>query len=232
MLALFCLLLLIVHLFACRQLVKRLNELLYEERRARLRASAGMAPPPVTHSDTCRRRRHSMPVSGNVRQRRRSRRMSLFLLPFTRQPVVPEDAPLDQQMDEEQDNNPSISRGCAAAVRSARNSGGHASCHAASSSAEHPRRSGSLHGASSVLNSGHSSAAAAGGGTGECASASSNSNVVMSAGGLLASSSTLSRLKGAGGVSGSRGMSAPALVVQAGAAGAAAGDGTEWFQSF
>jgi hypothetical protein len=84
------------------QVVKQLNELLYEERRARLKGTAAAAAAArrgdgAGAQGSSRQRRHSTPVGG--KRRRRSRRFSLFVLPFTRQPAVPEDAPYDEQRD-------------------------------------------------------------------------------------------------------------------------------------
>jgi hypothetical protein len=97
------------------QLIKRLNELLFEERRARHAAQqrragaagggggggAGGGSSSGDGNDNGRRRRHSMPVSGAPRLRRMSRRLSLFL-PFSRPPAVPEDTPLQQQQQQQQ----------------------------------------------------------------------------------------------------------------------------------
>lgn len=81
------------------QLLKRLNELLYEVRRVRAlelqQQNSSSAAGSSDSASQCRRRRHSMPVVGSGRQRRMSRRLSLFL-PFSRQPAaVPEHEPLE-----------------------------------------------------------------------------------------------------------------------------------------
>lgn len=217
------------------QLVKRLNELLYEERRAKLRASACVNG---THhnAEHCRRRRHSMPVAGGYhRQRRRSRRMSLFLLPFTRQPAVPEDAPLDQQS-EDWRCTPSGQHERPVYIASRVGSLARKSTEQQQGASSPNRVRGSSHiqsGLNSVTSSGCHVVSSGG---------SSGGNAVASAGGLLASSSTLGRLKGA--VAAAPAGSAPAssaahtgpasAAVQSGPAAAAgtAADGTEWFESF
>jgi len=205
-----------------------------------LRASAGMAPAACTANENCRRRRHSMPVPGNVRQRRRSRRMSLFLLPFTRQPAVPEDAPLDQQLDDWRctvSGNDSCQAHAGSAPGQGRNSADQAvSSSAAGGSPVGQRGRGSSgHGLVSGFGSGSISGAhASSGAHATSGPTSSNSNAAASAGGLLVSISTLSRLKAGG----AAGAAAPAGSSQFASVGqdvsgdtTAFGDGTEWFQS-
>lgn len=81
------------------QLLKRLNEMLYEVRRQRQlnsSSSSSASRHPINGTPSSRPRRHSMPAVGAGRKRRASRRLSLFL-PFARQPVaVPEHEPLEQ----------------------------------------------------------------------------------------------------------------------------------------
>lgn len=218
------------------QLVQRLNELLYEERRARLRATVGAVP--AHHAQECRRRRrHSMPVAFGNRQRRRSRRMSLFLLPFARQPVVPEDAPLEEQVDRWP-----LSGAHAPAHHSA--AGGAHSHSAGRSCAQQQQQAATCSpaprvrcssfalswGAQRTIESGEGHACGSGGG-------SSTGNAVASSGGLLASTGAISRLKGMVGVSGSAAAPAGSGSLPSGAhsgpaaANTAGGDGTEWFES-
>lgn len=83
---------------AALQVLKRLNEMLYEVRRARGTQPQQCCPHCSDGSSQSRRRRHSMPAVGSARQRRLSRRLSLFM-PFSRQPAaVPEHAPLEPQL--------------------------------------------------------------------------------------------------------------------------------------
>lgn len=207
------------------QLVKRLNELLYEERRARLRTSASVSGAHLASAHAhCRRRRHSMPVAGVYgRQRRRSRRMSLFLLPFMRQPVVPEDAPLEEHSCDWRCSTASGQHTCpihgsACAGSQARHSAEQHQRGAVHAGSPHRSR------CSNLANSSGCHVVSGEGG-------SSSSNAVVSAGGLLASSSAFGCHKAAlaaapAGHSGSTAAAASGLVAGAGA------DGTEWFESF
>jgi hypothetical protein len=209
------------------QLVVRLNELLYEERRARMHYPAANTTLLGPKDTACRRRRHSMPIaSGHSKQRRRSRRMSLFLLPFTRQPVVPEDAPLEQQVGDW--CNRSGQHACpvhsaAAAAVPGPSSQGRGSLEqlAGSAGGDSPQRhcSDRLLLSSTLNSAGNSGCMVSSAGSG-------SGNAIAHAGGLLASSSTLARLKGATSAAAPAGSSAPEHT------GRAAPDGTEWFESF
>jgi hypothetical protein len=212
-----------------------------------LRASAGVHG--VHHSSNssnqhCRRRRHSMPIAGYSRQRRRSRRMSLFLLPFTRQPVVPEDAPLDQQLDDWRCTT-SGQHVCAVHSTGGPGSQGRSSSEQQSSCGSPHRLRGSSLPQSSGVNSSGCHVSMSG-----CSSAANSAGVAAaseSAGGLLSNGGALARLKGvltAAASAGSTPVSAvhvgseagpaPARGAQSGpaAAGEVSGDGTEWFESF
>lgn len=166
-----------------------------------------------------------MPVAGVYgRQRRRSRRMSLFLLPFMRQPAVPEDAPLEEHSCDWRCSTASGQHTCPMLHGSAC-----AGSQARHSAEQHQR--GGVH-AGSPHRSRCSNLASSSGCyevSGECGSNSSSSNAVVSAGGLLAGSSTFGRFKPAP-------AAAPAGYLGPTAAGrsgvATRADGTEWFQSF
>lgn len=207
------------------QVLRRLNELLYQERRARLKANAaaggGGGSPAATaaaqQQAACRRRRHSMPLVGGVdgRQRRRSRRFSLFLLPFTRPPAVPEDAPLvDCPACPHHDSATGVPT--AAALRSQQQArpGGSSS----SSGGLLPLGAAGAGSSGSHAVAQHASVRGASlDGTAAGASCSS-SHAAVSTGGLLTSSSAPGRLRASG-----SGAAAPA---------GDATDSNEWFQSF